>query len=126
MRRLLAILGLCLLAAGCGGGGSSDYTAQKTEACLAKKGLKISHMVDFVASTATGGSFKTFLPDNDVTVVFGDTSADASNIDQAYRRFHAENVGIDDVLYADRNAVMLWHFHPSDADRSTIGECLTS
>ena len=126
MRRLALFLGLGLLLAGCGGGGSPDYTVQKTERCLTKQGLKISHTVDFVASTATGGSFKTFLPSNDVTVVFGLTSADAGNIDQAYRRFHAENVGIDDVLFEDRNAVMLWHFHPSDADKATIGDCLTS
>jgi len=67
-----------------------------------------------------------FFPQNDVTVVFGETQADATNLDQAYRRFHAENVGIDDVLIQDKNAVMLWHFHPSDADRSTLEGCLSS
>ena len=120
------VLGLALLAAGCGGGGGSAYTVEKTQACLTKAGLKISHTVDFVASTATGGSFKTFLPSNDVTVVFGGNDGDAGNIDQAYRRFHAENVGIDDVLFQDRNAVLLWHFHPSDADKATIENCLSS
>ncbi len=125
MKRLAAILGLCAFLAACGGS-SHGYTAQKAESCLQKKGLKISHQVDFVASTATGGSFKTFFPDNDVTVVFGQNTADAKNLDQAYRRFHAENVGIDDVLFQDNNAVMLWHFHPSDADRGTLGDCLTS
>ena len=119
------ILGMCAIAAGCGGG-SGNYTDKKAEACLSKKGFKLSHDVDFVASTATGGSFKTFFTGNDVTVVFGETDSDASNLDQAYRRFHAENVGIDDVLFQDRNAVMLWHFHPSDADRGALGECLTS
>ena len=125
MRRLALIIGLCAVAAGCGSG-NGDYTAQKTESCLAKNGFKISHSVDFVASTATGGSFKTFFPANDVTVVFGETESDGSNLDQAYRRFHAENVGIDDVLFQDRNAVILWHFHPSDADRASLGGCLTS
>ena len=108
---------------GCGGG-SSAYSADKTAACLTKNGFKISHDVDFVASTATGGSFKTFFPDNDVTVVFGQNDGDGLNLDQAYRRFHAENVGIDDVLFSDHNAVMLWHLHPSDADRASLGECL--
>ena len=121
----MLIVGLCVIAAGCGGG-NGNYTAQRTESCLTKNGLKLSHDVDFVASTATGGSFKTFFTNNDVTVVFGQTESDASNLDQAYRRFHAENVGIDDVLFQDRNAVMLWHFHPSDADRGALGQCLTS
>jgi hypothetical protein len=122
--RVAAIVALCAVAlAGCGGG-SSAYSADKAAACLTKKGLKISHDVDFVASTATGGSFKTFFPNNDVTVVFGETDGDASNLDQAYRRFHAENVGIDDVLFQDHNAVMLWHLHPSDADRAALESCL--
>src|SRR4051812_39221108 len=120
-----AIMCLCVVAvAGWGSGGSSSYSAEKSAACLRKNGFKISHNVDFVASTATGGSFKTFFPDNDVTVVFGASDGDASNLDQAYRRFHAENVGIDDVLFSDHNAVTLWHLHPSDADRAALGACL--
>jgi hypothetical protein len=59
-----------------------------------------------------------------VTIVFGATVADADNIDQAYRRFHAENVGIDDVLRQYGNAVLLWHDHPSDEDLSLITGCL--
>jgi hypothetical protein len=51
---------------------------------------------------------------------------DADNIDQAYRRFHAKNVGIDDVLRTQGNAVMLWHQHPTDADISTVTGCLSS
>ena len=124
MTRVAAIAALCAVAlAGCGGG-SSTYSADKSSGCLADKGLRIGHDVDFVASTATGGSFKTFFPDNDVTVVFGNDAGDAANLDQAYRRFHAENVGIDDVLFSQGNAVMLWHLHPSDADRATLTGCL--
>lgn len=126
MKRLGLIAGLCALLVACGSGSRALYLEKPSQACLAKKGFRISHRVDFVASTATGGSFKTFLPANNVTVVFGDTESDAANLDQAYRRFHAENVGIDDVLYQDRNAVMLWHFHPSDDDRATVTGCLSS
>ena len=60
----------------------------------------------------------------DVTVSFGQTVADANNLDQAYRRFRAENVGIDDVLRQQGNAVMLWHVHPQDLDLSTVANCL--
>lgn len=114
-----------LLAAGCGGGGGRAFTVEKTQSCLVDKGFRIGHAVDFVASTATGGAFRTYFPENDVTVVFGRTQEDAVNLEQAYRRFHAKNVGIDDVLSRDRNAVLLWRFHPSDADRTTLGSCLS-
>lgn len=123
MRRVALIVAACAVVAGCGST-TTKYTEAKTESCLVDKGYKISHSVDFVASTATGGSLKTFFADNDVTVVFGDTEADAANLDQAYRRFHSENVGIDDVLYQKGNAVMLWHFHPAPPDDATLTGCL--
>ena len=79
---------------------------------------------DFVADSATGGAFRVTLPHNHVTVSFGLTLDDASNIDQAYRRFHAANVGIDDVLRRQENAVMLWQSHPSADDIATVTGCL--
>ena len=123
MRRVALIVGLCVAAAACGST-SHSYTVEKTQSCLVGKGFKISHNVDFVASTATGGSLKTFFPNNDVTVVFGTNESDAANLDEAYRRFRSENVGIDDVLYQNGNAVLLWHFHPSDADSAKLTDCL--
>ena len=57
-------------------------------------------------------------------LVFGQTQGDADNIDAAYRRFHASNVGIDDVLRRQGNAVMLWQQHPSDDDLATLTGCL--
>jgi len=119
---------LAALLAGCGG--SSDpaktiYSRDKTIACLEKANAKIGGELDFVASTATGGAFKAKVSGNDVTVVFGQTLADADNIDQAYVHFHAKNVGIEDVLRQQGNAVMLWHEHPSDEDLALVTGCLT-
>ena len=74
----------------------------------------------------TGGAFRVTLPRNRVTVSFGLTVDDADNIDQAYRHFHAANVGIEDVLRQQQNAVMLWHTHPRSADIATITGCLKS
>ena len=116
---------LVLLASACGGSGSSAlYSLQKTRQCLSAKHVKLGGPLDFVATTATGGAVKAKLPSNFVTIVFGETAADADNIDQAYERFHAKNVGIKDVLREDRNAVMLWHEHPADADLAEITGCL--
>jgi hypothetical protein len=50
--------------------------------------------------------------------------ADADNIELAYRRFAAPNVGVDDVLRRLSNALMLWHVHPQDNDLATITGCL--
>ena len=86
----------------------------------------ISETADFVANSATGGAFLVQLVDNRVTVSFGETEADADNIDQAYRRFKAHNVGINDVLRRQGNALMLWHVHPQDSDLATITSCLKS
>jgi hypothetical protein len=114
-----------LLIAACGGsGGSGLYSLQKTRACLVAKHIKLGGSLDFVATTATGGALRAQLPSNDVKIVFGETVADANNIDQAYRRFRAKNIGIDDVLREDKNAVMLWHVHPADADIAEITSCL--
>ena len=128
MKALLAALAVAaFLAAGCGSGGTPTYTRAATSACLTKAGLKPKPVVesaDFVANSATGGAFSVRLADNQVTVSFGETISDADNIDQAYRRFKASNVGIDDVLRRQGNAVMLWHAHPEDNDLATISGCL--
>jgi hypothetical protein len=117
-------LALVLALAACGGSGDSLYSLQKTRQCLAGNHVALGGTLDFVATTATGGALRARLPPNFVTVAFGATTADADNIDQAYRSFHARNVGIDDVLRQQGNAVMLWHEHPSDVDLARITECL--
>jgi hypothetical protein len=124
-RILLICLTVAALLAACGGsGGSGLYSLEKTRTCLSAKHIALGGTLDFVATTATGGALRAHLPPNFVTITFGATAADADNIDQAYRSFRAENVGINDVLRQDRNAVMLWHEHPSDADLATISGCL--
>jgi hypothetical protein len=131
VRRLPVIAAAALVAAllaGCGGGSTDTsktiYSRAKTMACLKDAGARIGGDLDFVASTATGGAFRAHLPDNFVTVVFGRTIEDADNIDQAYVHFHAQNVGIADVLRQQGNAVMLWHAHPVDDDLGTVTDCL--
>jgi hypothetical protein len=130
VKGLLAALAVAaVVVSGCGSGGTPTYTKNATEACLAKAGLHpkpISETTDFVANSATGGAFWVQLVGNRVTVSFGETLADADNLDQAYRRFKANNVGLDDVLRRQGNALMLWHVHPEDTDLQTITGCLKS
>jgi hypothetical protein len=115
---------LVVLACGCGGKGDQLYSLDKTKACLTKDGVRLGGPLDFVATTATGGAVQVHFATNFATLAFGDTVDKADNINQAYRRFRSKNVGIDDVLRQDQNAVMLWHAHPSDANVARLTACL--
>ena len=117
---------LALLASGCGG--KSSYSLEKTRACLRKqKGVRL-HPVpasNLVASVAEGGAVVVVLPSrNQVTVAFGQDGAEAKRIEQGYRRFRGRNIGIEDVLRPDRNAVLLWRAHPSEKDIAAVKDCL--
>ena len=130
MKRLASIAVLALAAAACGARGSTAiYTKPATTACLTKAGLKVlpvTNAEDFVANSATGGALRVRPKGNEVTISFGVTLQDATNIDQAYERFHSANVGLPDVLRTQNNAVMLWHVHPSDSDIALVTGCLKS
>ena len=129
MKRIALIGLLAVAVAGCGGGskGTSVYTLAATKQCIETK-LKIHDFPalgdDFVASTASGGALRVRLGDNAVTILFGASPDEASNLADAYRRFHAKNVGIEDILRTDNSAVMLWQLHPLPGDESNIHDCL--
>jgi hypothetical protein len=117
---------VALVAASCGPPGPKVYNEAKSRACLVAAHVKIVRppASDFIATTALGGSFRARVPHNAVTVSFGDTVANGTSLDDAYRNVHAHNVGIDDVLRTQGNAVMLWQQHPSDADLALVQNCL--
>lgn len=127
VKRLALAIALVLVLAGCGSSGTTLYTKEATSACLAKAGLDpkpVAGASDFVANSATGGAFRVAVAGNQVTVSFGETVGDADNLDDAYRRFRAKNVGIEDVLRRQGNAIMLWHEHPEDTQLGTVTSCL--
>ena len=123
MQGLPVVLLAAALLTGCGSSGTL-YTAAKTKTCLAAHGATIKGATgDIVASTATGGAFRAAIAGNSVTFAFGSTVADGDGIDAAYRRFAAKNVGVDQVLFQQRNAVMLWHLEPT-GNQAGITACL--
>jgi D-alanyl-D-alanine dipeptidase len=124
VRRLVFLAGASsALLAGCGGTPSYHFAA--TRACLAKaKGVRLSHRVDFIASTASSGAFTVKFAHNQVTVSFGRDSAEAAQLAKGYVRVHGKNIGIEDVLRPQHNAVLLWAAHPSDAELGTVTGCL--
>jgi hypothetical protein len=117
---------VALLVAACGPPGPKVYNEAKSRACVVAAHAKVVSppASDFVATTALGGSFRVKLPHNAVTVSFGDTVKNAASLDQVYRNVHSSNVGIDDVLRTQGNAVMLWQSHPSDNDLALVQNCL--
>ena len=129
MKPLVLIALLAIVVAGCGSASpsSSVYSLAATKQCVQTK-LGVhrfpSLAEDFVASTASGGALRVQLPDNAVTILFGQNSDEASNLADAYRRFHAKNVGVEDVLRTTGNAVLLWQIHPSSTDESKVDGCL--
>lgn len=123
--RGLSIVLLAAILTACGTKGTI-YATAKTRSCLAAHGASIGTPAgDVVASTATGGAFRATFVGNSVTLAFGATVADANSIDAAYRRFAGKNVGIDQVLFQQGNAVMLWHL-PPNGDEAGIVACLRS
>lgn len=117
---------MALLAASCGPPGPKVYNEAKSRACIVATHAKVTGppATDFVATTALGGAFRVKLRHNAVTVSFGDTVKNATSLDDVYRAVHSHNVGIDDVLRTQGNAVMLWQQHPSDADLALVQNCL--
>lgn len=121
---LLVVAGAVLLASGCGGG-PKTYTLSKTRECLAKEsGVRVGGKLDFVATTALGGALAAHLKANDVVISFGLDEAEAERLAAAYRRYRGRNIGIEDVLRPNKNAVLLWRRHPTPEQESTITGCL--
>jgi hypothetical protein len=121
---MIIVVAAAAVLAGCGSSSSKLYVLASTKSCLAAAKIPLKPAADFVATTATGGSTRAIFPTNSVTLVLGLTQGDADNINAAYQRFHGANVGIADVLRQDRNAVMLWKFHPADKDAALLVGCL--
>lgn len=125
MRRCSPLLLVLVVALAACGASVKTYTDSKTRLCLQSHGTTIeSASSDIVASTSTGGAFRVRFADNVVTIVFGATVKDANNINDAYHKFSGKNVGLDDVLSQQANAVLLWHVHPQPADVTVVNSCL--
>lgn len=130
MKPFLLVALVAFLAAGCGGGSTAAdlYARSATKKCFVQT-LRIHSFApvgdDFVASTASRGALRVRLGDsNAVTILFGESADEANNLADAYRRFRAKNVGIEDVLRTKTNATLLWQLHPTATDESTVDSCL--
>ncbi len=121
------ILSLVLILAACGGSVSTTRTPAKTRACLKEKGARIARPAgDFVASTASVGTFRAYLhgaTGNFVTLSFGADPSEAQALEAGYDRFHGANIGVSDILFTDQNVTLLWKLHPTSADAELVTGC---
>jgi hypothetical protein len=127
VKRISAVLLFGLLLAGCGNSSpkATTYTLGPTRECARAHGHVLKpKQADFIATTASGGAFRLKFPDNEATVLFGADAREGSGLADGYRRFHAKNVGVEDILRTNNNVVMLWRLHPTDKDASELTDCL--
>ena len=88
----LAIVGVAIVLTLAACGGQTTYASDRTKTCLTERGVRVGGKLDFVAGTATGGAFLAHLGDNYVTVAFGSTLKNGTDIETAYTRFALPNV----------------------------------
>ena len=128
MRRVLPLVAVALLVAGCNSE-PSVYKAEPTAKCLRGKGFRVTteaSEVGVVAAAAPNGGLRAFEPGNTVTIAFGESSDDALGIQRAFRRFAPKRLRphIDDVMRLQKNAVLLWTVTPPSEEMDTVFGCL--
>ena len=131
---VLAAVSLLIVAAGCGARDTKPYTAQGTASCLTKKGFtKVTtnrSKVGFIAAFAeNGGLVATTSDGNLLTIAFaGDDTTGVASTKEAFRT-HAPvklRPRMNDIMEAQRNAVLVWTTSPSAQQLSDAEGCLHS
>lgn len=129
MRRVVVLLAVALLVAGCGNSEPSVYKAEPTAKCLRGNGFRVTTdptKVGVIAAAAPNGGLRAFEPGNALTIAFGESSDDALGIQRAFRRFAPKRLrpNIDDVMRVQKNAVLLWTVTPPVDEMNKVFGCL--
>jgi hypothetical protein len=135
MLRLAAacLVVLALVAAGCGAPSSRPYTAAGTVACLKKQGFTqvttAPAKIGLIAAFAEhGGLIATASDGNKLTIAFAADEEGAKSTQAAFKNqappFYKKR--INDIMRADRNAVMVWTTAPTQDQIDTVKGCLGS
>ena len=115
--------------AGCGNPVHSHYSVKQTAPCLRNLGYKVSadaSSLGPVEASATEGALLARESGNAVTITFSENSSEAGNVEAAYRRFVSKKLRphIDDVMSAQKNAVLLWTVTPPQDEMNKVFGCL--
>jgi hypothetical protein len=134
-RRLVLLVAVAALAAGCGVRNSKPFSPRASAACLRSHGFTSvttdPAQVGFVAAFADDGGLRATSPEHNIlTVAF---AADAqqsstSSLEDAFRSHAPKSLRphMGDIMSVNRNAVLVWTTGPSSQDSDTVNRCLRS
>jgi hypothetical protein len=133
VRRIVLLAAVACLAAGCGVRNSKPFTARASAGCLRAQGFHDVSTdpgrVGFVAGfSANGGLVATSPTGNRVTVAFDASPDDTASTEQAFRQHAPKSLRphLQDIMSANRNAVVVWTVTPKSDELDTVNRCLRS
>ena len=137
VRRLVLLVAVAALAAGCGVRNSKPFTPAASAACLRSHGFtSVTTVPDpgrigFVAAFADDGGLRATSPDHNVlTIAFAADaqSSSTSSLEDAFRSHAPKSLRphLGDIMSVSRNAVLVWTISPSSNDSDTVNRCLRS
>jgi hypothetical protein len=124
--RRLALLAAVAVAAGCGTAASrGPYELAPTRKCLRDEGARVTGRgLGVIAESAPNGALRAFLGPHNVTISFARENRGARGLARAYERFGPPHTA--DLLFVNRNVVLVWDVTPDADTRDTIEGCLKS
>jgi hypothetical protein len=137
IRRLVLLLAVAVLVAGCGVRNSTPFSAKASAACLRSHGFTSvttdpnPGKIGFVAAFADDGGLRATSPDHNVlTVAFAADaqSSSTSSLEDSFRSHAPKSLRphMGDIMSVNRNAVLIWTISPSSNDSDTVNRCLRS
>jgi hypothetical protein len=131
VRRLVLLLLLAAVAAGCGARSNTPYTAKGTLGCLKAKGF--THVttnpvqVGLIAAFAANGGIRATSPSgNVVTLAFTDSENSVGSTEEAFKTHAPKGLQshISDVMRSNRNVVIVWTTTPAQDEETKVEGCL--
>ena len=128
---LIGLPALVLVSANAIAGGDDLYSLESTSDCLGgREGVRVSDREtdlgrDFIARAAPGGALKIDLKGNDLILSFGESEQDAERTQRAYLRFAGGTIPVQDLLFRERNVVLLGRDPPQPGQRELLAGCLS-
>jgi hypothetical protein len=135
IRRLVLLVAVAALAAGCGVRNSTPFSPTASAACLRSHGFTSvttePSQVGFVAAFADDGGLRATSPEHNIlTVAFAADaqSSSTSSLEDAFRSHAPKSLRphMGDIMSVNRNAVLVWTTSPSSQDSDTVNRCLRS
>ena len=135
LRRLVLLVAVATLVAGCGVRNSTPFSAKATAACLSTKGFTAvttdPGKIGFVAAFADDGGLRGTSPDRNVLTIAFAADAEPSStgsLEDSFRSHAPASLRphMGDIMSVNRNAVLVWTVSPSSEDSDAVNRCLRS